>query len=79
MNVASTSSKNQTSSKLLSIFNKKDDFEILSNVEDAQKIIDLDEDGDFEIEMIIDERPIKSTTQTIIIKEELFDHTNLAV
>lgn len=40
---------------MLTIINKKDDVEILSSAEDAQKIIDEDENGDYEIQMIIDE------------------------
>ena len=52
--LASNSSKNK-SFQLLTIINKKDDVEILSSAEDAQKIIDEDENGDYEIQMIIDE------------------------
>lgn len=37
--IASNSSKNK-STQLLTIINKKDDVEILSSAEDAQKIID---------------------------------------
>ncbi|CAD8077172.1 unnamed protein product [Paramecium primaurelia] len=65
---SSTSSKNK-STQLLTIINKKDDIEILSSPEDAQKIIDEDENGDYEIQMIIDEEPIIKG-QTIIIKSQ---------
>ncbi|CAD8083180.1 unnamed protein product [Paramecium sonneborni] len=65
---SSTSSKNK-STQLLTIINKKDDVEILSSPEDAQKIIDEDENGDYEIQMIIDEEPIVKG-QTVIIKSQ---------
>ncbi|CAD8192263.1 unnamed protein product [Paramecium pentaurelia] len=64
--LSSNSSKNK-STQLLTIINKKDDVEILSSAEDAQKIIDQDENGDYEIQMIIDEQPMDKG-QTVIIK-----------
>lgn len=42
-------------------------MEILSSVDDARKIINDDSNGDFEIEMIIEEPVVME--QTIIIKQ----------
>ncbi|KAM3138413.1 hypothetical protein pb186bvf_009499 [Paramecium bursaria] len=64
-NTASTNGSSQkTPKQLLTIVNKKDDFEILSSVEDAEKIIEEDQNGDFEL--VIDDGP----EQKMIVLED---------